>query len=92
MGVHCSDRRNGLEEIQWRWVMDGLEGNTFISSFNGVDGLENLFKGGQEEADLRNKNLDKYEAVVPVARLLLRSEATLTKLDLRYCSQEQNMC
>ena len=72
--------------------MDGLEGNTFISSFNGVDGLENLFKGGQEEADLRNKNLDKYEAVVPVARLLLRSEATLTKLDLRYCSQEQNMC
>ena len=83
MGVHCSDRRNGLEEIQWRWVMDGLEGNTFISSFNGVDGLENIFKGGQKELDLRNKNLDENEAVVPVVRLLLRSEATLTKLDLR---------
>ena len=63
--------------------MDGLGENTFISSFNGVDGLGNLFKGGQVDVDLRNKNLDENEAVVPVARLLLRSEATLTKLDLR---------
>ena len=66
--------------------MDGLASVTSITSLNGVDGLGELFAGGQTEVVLSGKNLAKAEAVVAVSRLLLRSETTLTKLDLRYFS------
>ena len=65
--------------------MDGLAGATSVTSLNGVDGLGGLFAGGQAEAALGGRDLLRQEAVVGVARLLRRSEATLTRLDLR-CS------
>jgi hypothetical protein len=63
--------------------MDGLASVTSITSLNGVDGLGELFAGGQTEVVLSGKNLGEAEAAVAVSRLLLRSETTLTKLDLR---------
>jgi hypothetical protein len=63
--------------------MDGLEAVTSITSLNGLDGVGGLFKGGQEEMQLGGKGLVEKEAVVAVARLLGRSRATLTRLDLR---------
>ena len=68
----------------WGHIIDGLEGVTSITSLNDVEGLGHLFRGGQEQLDLCNKDLVENEAVVPVAILLLRSEATLVTLDLRY--------
>ena len=76
-------RHNKLKEVGWRSIIDGLEGLTSITSLNDVEGLGHLFRGGQEELDLCNKNLAENEAVVPVAMLLRRSEATLVSLDLR---------
>jgi hypothetical protein len=64
--------------------MDGLEAVTSITSLNGLDGVGKLFAGGQTEVQLRGKGLASSEVVVSVARLLGRSRATLTRLDLRY--------
>ena len=66
--------------------MDGLEAVTSITSLNGLDGVSGLFKGGQPEVQLGGKWLGEKEAVVAVARLLGRSGATLTRLDLRCCA------
>jgi hypothetical protein len=62
--------------------MDGLAGATSVTSLNGVEGLAGLFQGGQAEVKLDFK-LKGQEAAVIVARLLLRSESTLTWLQLR---------
>ena len=71
--------------------MDGLVGITSVTSLNGVDGLGVLFQGGQAEVNLEGKLVGK-EAAVAVARLLLRSEQTLTKLDLRCFKWNMNKC
>ena len=60
-----------------------------MKSLNGIDGLENLFAGGQVEVTLRGTNLGKNEAAVAVSHLLLRSEGTLKKLDLRWGGTDQ---
>ena len=64
-------------------MMDGLAAATAVTSLNGVDGLGGLFSGGQAEAMLGGKGVGGNEAAVAVARLLRRSEVTLTRLDLR---------
>ena len=61
--------------------MDGLAGATSVTSLNAAEGLGALFRGGQIEVKSCNK-LNGKEAVVAVARLLSRSETTLTKLEL----------
>jgi hypothetical protein len=76
-------RRNGLDAAVWHQVMDGLEAVTSITSLNGLDGVGGLFAGSQTEVQLDGKGLGEKEAVVAVARLLARSGATLTRLDLR---------
>ena len=63
--------------------MDGLAAATAVTSLNGVHDLEALFRGGQTEVELANWCLGEKEAVVAVARLLARSEGSLTRLDLR---------
>ena len=83
--VHCL-RRSGAERLSadhWHAVMDSLAAVTSVTSLNGVDGLGGLFAGGQDKADLRGKSLSEREAVLAVSRLLMRSEQTLTELDLR---------
>ena len=65
--------------------MDGLAATTSITSFNGVENLGDLFEGGQAEAVLSGIGLKLgIEASVVVSRLLLRSEGTLKRLDLRW--------
>ena len=64
-------------------MMDGLAAATAVTSLNGVDGLGGLFRGGQAEAMLGGKGVGGKEAAMAVARLLRRSEATLTRVDLR---------
>jgi hypothetical protein len=76
-------RQNSIDTAAWHAIMDGLASVTSITSLNGVDGLGELFAGGQTEVLLSGKNLEEAEAAVAVSRLLLRSETTLTKLDLR---------
>ena len=76
-------RENYIDTASWHAVMDGLAAVTSITSLNGVDGLGGLFAGGQDKADLRGKSLSEREAVLAVSRLLMRSEQTLTELDLR---------
>jgi hypothetical protein len=66
--------------------MDGLEAVTSVTSLNGLDGVGGLFAGSQTEVQLDGKGLVEKEAVVAVARLLERSRATLTRLDLRCCA------
>jgi hypothetical protein len=66
--------------------MDGLEAVTSITSLNGVNDVGGLFTGSQMELQLSVKKLGEMEAVVAVARLLTRSRATLTRLDLRCCA------
>jgi hypothetical protein len=63
--------------------MDGLEVVTSITSLNGVEDISGLFAGSQTKVGLAGKGLVENEAVVAVARLLARSRATLTTLDLR---------
>ena len=75
-------RQNGLGAAGWHAVMDGLAGVTSITSFNGMEGRGGLFKGGQAEVGLDGVLRGK-EAAVAVARLLPRSEKTLTRLMLR---------
>ena len=62
--------------------MDGFAFITSITSLNGI-GLGRLFVGGQLEANLGSMDISANEATVAVIRLLRRSEATLTKVDLR---------
>jgi hypothetical protein len=81
--VHATTRLNEIDAAEWHAIMDDLATITSITSLNGVDGLGELFAGGQTEVVLSGKNLAKAEAAVAVSRLLLRSETTLTKLDLR---------
>ena len=76
-------RQTSIKAAIWHAIMDGLASVTSITSLNGVDGLGELFAGGQTEVVLSGKNLGEAEAAVAVSRLLLRSETTLTKLDLR---------
>ena len=76
-------RQNGLDGAAWHQVMDSLEAVTSITSLNGLDGVGGLFAGSQPEVQLGGKGLTEKEAVVAVARLLARSGATLTRLDLR---------
>jgi hypothetical protein len=66
--------------------MDRLETVTSITSLNGLDGIGGLFAGSQPEVQLGGKGLSEKEAVVAVVRLLGRSRATLTRLDLRCCA------
>ena len=63
--------------------MDALAGATRLTSLNGVEGLGELFRGGQTEASIQEKGLGKNEMAVVVTRLLRRSEATMTQLNLR---------
>ena len=63
--------------------MDGLTEATTLTCLNGVEGLGPLFLGGQAEVNLRTKDVGGKEAAVAVSRLLLRSAATITRLDLR---------
>ena len=63
--------------------MDGLAETTSLTCLNGVEGLGPLFRGGQAEVDLRSKDVGGKEAAVAVSRLLRRSGATMTRLDLR---------
>ena len=79
-------RQNGLDAAAWHQVMDGLEAFSSITSLNGLDGVGGLFAGSQTEVQLGGKGLAEKEAVVAVARLLERSRATLTRLDLRCCA------
>ena len=70
--------------------MDGLAATTSITSFNGVEDLRGLFEGGLAQAALSGKRMGRmaeqgdWEASVVVSRLLLRSEGTLKRLDLRW--------
>jgi hypothetical protein len=86
MFVSLGVRRNGLDAAAWHQVMDGLEAVTSVTSLNGLDGVGGLFAGSQAEVLLGGKGLGEKEAVVVVARLLARSGATLTRLDLRCCA------
>jgi hypothetical protein len=79
-------RRNSLDAAAWHQVMDRLETVTSITSLNGLDGIGGLFAGSQPEVQLGGKGLAEKEAVVAVVRLLGRSRATLTRLDLRCCA------
>jgi hypothetical protein len=76
-------RRNGLDAAAWHQVMDGLKAVTSVRSLNGLEGVRGLFAGSQTDVQLGGKGLAEKEAVVAVARLLARSGATLTRLDLR---------
>ena len=69
-----------MDGLGWHAIMDGLAAVTSINSLNGVQGLNELFGGGQTEVILQNKALQANEAVVAV---VLRSSSTVTKLDLR---------
>jgi len=70
--------------------MDGLAATTSITSFNGVEDLRGLFEGGLAQAALSGKRMGRmaetgdWGASVVVSRLLLRSEGTLKRLDLRW--------
>ena len=79
-GAH---RKNGLDAAGWHAIMDGLAETTSLTCLNGVEGLGPLFRGGQAEVDLRSKDVGGKEAAVAVSRLLRRSGATMTRLDLR---------
>ena len=79
-----ASRGNNLGYSEWNAAMDNLTTITSITSFNDIGGLAKLFKGGQINVDLGENQLSTNEAVVVVGRLLQRSGATLTKLDLRY--------
>ena len=79
-GAH---RKNGLDAAGWHAIMDGLAETTSLTCLNGVEGLGPLFQGGQAEVDLRSKDVGGKEAAVAVSRLLRRSGATMTRLDLR---------
>ena len=63
--------------------MDWLAETTTLTCLNGVEGLGPLFQGRQAEVDLRGKDVGGKEAAVAVSRLLRRSEATITRLELR---------
>ena len=76
-------RQNGIDAAGWHAAMDGLAAAAAVTSLNGVDGLGGLSGGGQAEAMLCGKGVGRNEAAVAVARLLRRSEVTLTRLDLR---------
>jgi hypothetical protein len=76
-------RKCCLDADDWHQIMDGLEAVTSITSLNGLDGFGRLFAGGQTQLQLQKKRLVSREALVAVARLLGRSRATLTRLDLR---------
>ena len=80
-----------MDAAGWDLVMDGLVGATSVTSLNGVEGLGGLSSGWEAEAALGGSDLGGKEAAVAVARLLRRSEATLTRLDLRHpqCSPAQ---
>lgn len=64
--------------------MDAVEASQTLASLNGFDGCKGLFAGSLESLDLSSRDLGQNELVVTVARLLPRSAATLTVLDLRY--------
>ena len=82
-GISAICRQNNIDALGWHVIMDGLDRITTITSLNGLGGLGGLFVGGQSVAELGDKDLMSKEVVIAVARLLRRSEATLTKLDLR---------
>ena len=80
LGAH---RQNGLDAAGWHAIIDGLAETTSLTCLNGVERLGPLFRGGQAEVNLRSTDVGGKEAAVAVSRLLRRSEATITRLDLR---------
>jgi hypothetical protein len=76
-------RQNDLDTSAWHQVMDSLEAVTSVTSLNGLNSVGGLFAGSQMEVQLGGKGLGEREAVVAVARLLVRSRGTLIRLDLR---------
>ena len=85
--MHFAYRQNKYCDADWNALMGWLATVTSLTSLNGVDGLGGLFRGGKAWINLFDKGLRKKEAAVVMGRLLLRSEATLTSLDLR-CDTE----
>jgi hypothetical protein len=64
--------------------MDAVAGAGRLESLNGVDDLGGLVTGGCTAVDLSSRELGRRELAVGVSRLLPRSSATVTVLNLRY--------
>jgi hypothetical protein len=70
--------------------MDAVEGSTSLASLNDFSGCKGLLAGSLDSLDLSGRDLGRQELVVAVARLLPRSAATLTSLDLRYATKNRS--
>ena len=81
--VTMGHSQNNFGDVGWNLLMDQLDTFESLTSFNGVDGLAQLFRGGHSTVLLDKRGLGERHIAVAVARLLRRSKGTLTRLDLR---------
>ena len=78
-----------MDKTEWKFILECLDQNVF--SLNTVGGFNGVFAGHQQEISLTRTDLVKNEAVIPLYHLLLRSQESLTNLDLRSCLQSNKL-